>query len=97
MSKYVTLALVKTDKGDVIPVELPFASCYSIEIGDIVFLPDNYTESQGSVICTASAGPDDDLWTFTMLGTGLSIVRAKGYARIKSCEWEDEKNETVAG
>ena len=94
MSKYVTLALVKTDKGDVIPVELPFIN--TVGVGDIVFLPDSYTASQGEIICIAISEPDDDLWTFAMIGTGLSIVRAKGYARIQKCKWEDN-DETVAG
>jgi hypothetical protein len=89
MSNYTTLALVKTERGDVIPVELPF-NAYTLETGDIVYLPDKYTEHEGKIVCLATAEPDGDLWTFAMMGTGLSVVRARGYARFQDCKWEDE-------
>lgn len=92
----VTLVIAKW-QGKKYPVILP-RPLY-IELNDLVwFKPDNSDACVcGDILYVDDyCKPDDQIWTLTVIVTGMEPIRAIRYAHASDANWEVKENDTLA-
>lgn len=84
---WVRLCLVEAANA-VAPVYLPGDSYASV--GDMVLFDYNGESFQSTVLMEKDVRINDKCWLKTMEAVGMAPIKAKGFASIVNCEWEEE-------
>ena len=84
---WVRLCLVEA-ANSIVPVYFPNDSYASI--GDMVLFDYNGESFQSIILMENDIRINDKCWTKTMETVGMAPIKAKGFAHIVECEWEEE-------
>ena len=84
---WVRLCLVEAVNA-IAPVYLPGDSYASV--GDMVLFDYNGESFQSIILMEKDVKINGKCWTKTMDAVGMAPIRAKGFASIIDCEWEEE-------
>ena len=84
---WVRLCLVEAANA-IAPIYLPGSSF--ARVGDMVLFDYNGESFQSIILMENDVRINDKCWTKTMETVGMAPIKAKGYAHIVECEWEEE-------
>lgn len=84
---WVRLCLVEA-ANTITPVYLPGDSYASA--GDMVLFDYNGESFQSIILMEKDVRINDKCWTKTMEAVGMAPIKAKGFASIVDCKWEEE-------
>ena len=84
---WVTLCLADA-ANSITPVYLP-GNAY-VNVGDLVLFDYNGESYQSIILMEMDVKLNDKWWAKTIEAVGMAPLKAKGYASIRNCEWEEE-------